>query len=79
MMAARTLDGLTAGLLCFSRSLTGFLFPFHKLVPSQVVGSVSLAVLAVAILARFAGHLTGAWRGIYAVLLTLGVNVQGHE
>jgi hypothetical protein len=54
-------------------SLTGFLFPFHKLLPSHVVGIVSLVVLGIAILARYARHLTGAWRWIYAVNVVIGL------
>lgn len=52
--------------------MTGFLFPFHKLLPSHVVGIVSLVVLTVAILARYARHLTGAWRWTYAVNVVVG-------
>jgi len=33
-------------------SLTGFGFPFHKLLPSHIVGIISLAVLASAIVVR---------------------------
>jgi hypothetical protein len=33
-------------------SLTGFGFPFHKLLPSHIVGIISLAVLAGAVVAR---------------------------
>jgi hypothetical protein len=54
-------------------SLTGFVFPFHKLLPSHVIGIVSLVVLAIAILARYAFHLTGAWRCIYAVSALIGL------
>jgi hypothetical protein len=58
-------------------SLTGFLFPFHKLLPSHVIGIVSLVVLAIAIVARYAFHLTGAWRCIYAVFgLALGPLIE---
>jgi len=58
-------------------SLTGFLFPFHKLLPSHVIGVVSLVALAIAILARYARHLVGAWRWIYAVnaVVALYLNV----
>jgi hypothetical protein len=52
LVAARRLDGLTALFLLttVATSLTGFLFPFHKLLPSHVIGMVSLLVLAIAIL-----------------------------
>ena len=47
-------------------SVTGFGFPFDHLLPSHKVGIVSLVVLAAAIAARYARHLAGAWRRIYA-------------
>lgn len=48
-------------------SVTGFGFPVDHLLPSHVVGLVSLAVLAVAIVARYGRRLAGAWRLIYVV------------
>jgi hypothetical protein len=48
-------------------SLTGFGFPFERLLPSHIVGIISLAALAVAILARYALHLAGAWRQTYVI------------
>jgi hypothetical protein len=58
-------------------SLSGFLFPFHKLLPSHVIGIISLVTLAIALLARYLRHLTGAWRWIYAVnvVISLYLNV----
>src|SRR5260370_39975124 len=75
LIAAKRLDGLTSLFLASSvpTSLTGFLFPFHKLLPSHLVGLVSLVVLGIAILARYARHLTGAWRWIYAVNVVIGL------
>jgi uncharacterized membrane protein SirB2 len=75
LIAAKRLDGLTALFLAstVATSLTGFLFPFHKLLPSHVVGIVSLVVLGISILARYARHLTGAWRWIYAVNVVIGL------
>ncbi len=75
LVAARRLDGLTALFLATSgaTSLTGFLFPVHKFLPSHVVGSVSVVVLAIAIQARYARHLSGAWRWIYAVNVVIGL------
>jgi hypothetical protein len=54
-------------------SLTGFLFPVEHLLPSHVVGILSLVVLAIAILARYALHLAGAWRWIYVVCAVLAL------
>jgi hypothetical protein len=48
-------------------SLTGFGFPVEHFLPSHGVGILSLAVLAVAILALYAFHLAGAWRRIYVI------------
>jgi hypothetical protein len=69
LLTGKRLDGWTAIFLVTTvlTSVTGFLFPFEHLLPSHVVGAISLVVLAVAILARYAMHLAGAWRGIYVV------------
>jgi K+-transporting ATPase A subunit len=58
-------------------SLTGFIFPFHGPTPAIVVGIISLVLLAVAILARYARHLAGHWRWIYVVsaMIALYLNV----
>ena len=48
-------------------SVTGFAFPTTRLLPSHVVGIISLLVLAVALLARYPMGLAGAWRRIYVV------------
>lgn len=53
--------------------VTGFMFPFHKLLPSHVFAILSLALMAIALLAQYAFQLAGAWRWIYAV--TMGVAV----
>ena len=58
-------------------SATGFGFPFDHLLPSHVVGVISLLVLAVAIAARYAFHLALAWRRVYviAAMTALYLNV----
>ncbi len=58
-------------------SLTGFGFPFDHLLPSHIVALLSLAVLIVAIFARYGRGLAGAWRGLYviAAMLALYFNV----
>ncbi len=78
-IAAKRLDGWTA--LCLTSTLativTGFGFPFDHLLPSHIVGIISLLVLAVAIPARYALHRSGAWRWIYVVcaVIALYLNV----
>ena len=79
LFAAKRLDGWTAIFLVstVSTSVTGFLFPFHRFLPSHAVGIVSLLVLAVAIFARYAFRLAGAWRRTYVVtaMIALYLNV----
>jgi hypothetical protein len=79
LVAAKRLDAWTAVFLAstVATSVTGFLFPFERFLPSHGIGIVSLAVLAVAILARYALHLAGAWRRVYVVsaVIALYLNV----
>ena len=58
-------------------SVTGFLFPFTKLLPSHIVGIISLVMLAIATLALYGRRLSGIWRPIFAVtaMLSLYLNV----
>jgi len=69
LMTGKRLDAWTAIFLIFTviTSATGFLFPFTHLLPSHVVGILSLLVLAVAIFARYRGRLEGGWRRVYVV------------
>jgi len=79
LVVGRRLEGWTALFLAttVATSVTGFGFPFDHLLPSHIVGFISLAVLAVAIAARYAFHLRGAWRHAYVVtaVLALYLNV----
>ena len=52
-------------------SVTGFGFPFTQFLPSHGVGVISLALLAVAVVALFVYRLAGAWRWLYAVCVVL--------
>jgi hypothetical protein len=71
--------GLTAIFLLFTilTSATGFLFPFEKLLPSHMVGILSLVLLAIACIALYAMKLSGPWRWIYVVtaMISLYLNV----
>jgi hypothetical protein len=66
---ADPLNGWTAFFLAttVATSVTGFFFPFQRLMPSHIVGIISLVVLAPAIYGRYYAHLDGAWRWIYVV------------
>jgi len=79
LIAGKRLDGWTALFLIttVATSVTGFMFPFHKLLPSHVVGGISLVVLAIAIYARYSRHLAGGWRRTYVIssVIALYLNV----
>ena len=69
LLTGKRFDGWTALYLAttVATSATGFAFPFDHLLPSHKVGIISLVVLAVAILARYAFDLADAWGRIYVV------------
>jgi len=48
-------------------SLTGFFFPFERLLPSHILGLLSLTALTIALFARNVFDLAGGWRLIYVV------------
>jgi hypothetical protein len=48
-------------------SVTGFLFPFIKLLASHIVGIISLVMLALATFAFYVRRVSGFWRPIYTV------------
>jgi hypothetical protein len=68
-LTGKRLDGLTAVFLITTvlTSVSGFGFPFDHLLPSHIVGIISLVILAVAIPARYLFHLAGSWRWIYVI------------
>jgi hypothetical protein len=78
MLGARRLPGWTALFLATTilTSVTGFGFPFAKLLPSHWFGIISLVVLAIALLALYVFRLAGHWRWIYvaSALLALYLN-----
>jgi len=67
LLASKRLRGWTVLFLATTvfTSVTGFFFPRDHLLPPHIVGIVSLAVLAVAMLALYAFRLAGAWRWVY--------------
>ena len=79
MLASDRKPGLTAIFLLFTilTSATGFLFPFTQLLPSHMIGILSLVLLAIACIALYVMGLAGPWRWIYVVtaLLSLYFNV----
>jgi hypothetical protein len=79
LLASKQLDGWTALFLAttVATSVTGYGFPTDHLLPSQVVGAISLVVLTVAIVARYGRHLAGGWRKTYVItaVIALYLNV----
>jgi hypothetical protein len=69
LIAGKRLEGWTALFLVTTvlTSATGFLFPVEHILPSHIVGTLSLLVLAIAIAGRYAFHLSGAWRRTYVI------------
>jgi uncharacterized membrane protein SirB2 len=79
LLTAKRLDGWTAAFLVTTvlTSLTGYLFPVEHLLPSHILGMISLVALAIAIVARYVRHMEGGWRSTYVVtaVVALYLNV----
>ena len=82
LLGSNRMPGLTAIFLLFTilTSATGLLIPpllTETLLPSHMIGILSLVLLAIACIALYGMRLAGAWRWIYAVtaLLSLYFNV----
>ena len=69
LIRSRWQGGLTALFLAttIATSVTGFLFPVDRFLPSHVFGILSLLVLGIALAAAYRHHLAGRWRGTYIV------------
>ena len=78
-VAGKRLDGWIGAFLVSTvlTNVTGFGFPFVRLLPSHIVGVISLIVLAVVIVARYWKHFAGGWHGVFVVgaVLALYLNV----
>ncbi|MEA2884705.1 MAG: hypothetical protein QOH32_3961 [Bradyrhizobium sp.] len=82
LLGSRMMPGWTAVFLLFTilTSATGFLIPplvSDKLLPSHVIGALSLMLLAIACVALYGRKLSGAWRWIYVLtaMVSLYLNV----
>lgn len=69
LAAGARLSGWTAVFLASTilTSATGFGFPVSGVTPAQIVGVVSLVVLAVCFAARYWKRLEGSWRTTYVI------------
>jgi hypothetical protein len=82
MLGSNRMPGWTALFLVTTilTNVTGFLIPplvTEKLLPSHIIGVLSLVLLAIACFALYGARLSGAWRWIYVLtaLLSLYLNV----
>ncbi|MGY4284059.1 hypothetical protein ACVWXO_003279 [Bradyrhizobium sp. LM2.7] len=79
LLGSKPMPGLTAVFLLFTilTSATGFLFPFKELLPSHIIGIISLVLLAIASIALYGMKLLGIWRPVYIVtaMISLYFNV----
>lgn len=79
MFRSERLDGWTAIFLVTTilTSVTGYFFPRDQVLPSHIVGALSLLVLVVAVLAFYGYRLNGSWRWIYvaSAMVALYFNV----
>jgi hypothetical protein len=79
MLGSHRMPALTGLFLLFTilTSVTGFGFPFEKLLPSHMIGILSLVLLAIACITLYGTGLAGASRWIYVVtaLASLYLNV----
>jgi hypothetical protein len=78
MLGSNRMPGLTAIFLLFTilTNATGFLIPpllFEKLLPSHMIGVLSLILLAIACFALYGQKLSGSWRWIYVVTALLAL------
>src|SRR5882672_5293943 len=82
LLSSNRMPGWTAIFLLFTilTSATGFLIPpllSDKLLPSHIIGILSLVLLAIACFALYGQKLSGSWRWVYVVtaLVSLYLNV----
>jgi hypothetical protein len=79
LLRSHVSGGVTAVFLTMTilTSATGFLFPVKQILPSHIVGIISLVALAIAVYALYSRRLAESWRWIYvaAAVLALYLNV----
>ena len=69
-MSGKLLRGWTGIFLATTvlTNVTGFFFPFVQLLPSHILGGISLILLPFALLALYGKHLEGGWRRSFVIL-----------
>jgi hypothetical protein len=79
LLVSRKAPGWTALFLSTTilTSVTGFFLPAKMVLPSHIVGIISLVLLAIALFAYYGRRLAASWRWMYVVtaMLALYLNV----
>jgi uncharacterized membrane protein SirB2 len=79
MLGAKRLGGWTMLFLATTvlTCVSGFFFPSDHVLPSHIVGIITLVALAAAVFAIYAYRLAGSWRWIYVIgaVVALYLNV----
>jgi hypothetical protein len=82
LLGSRSMPGLTAIFLVLTilTNVTGFVIPpllTQTLLPSHIIGLLSLVLLAIACIAFYAMRLVGFWRPVYVVtaMVSLYLNI----
>jgi hypothetical protein len=79
LLSNKALGGWTGLFLLttIATNVTGYGFPVDRVLPSHIVGAISLVALAIAVLARYRRRLAGGWRKAYVItaVLSLYLNV----
>lgn len=79
LLTANRMAGMTLVFLVttIATSVTGFFFHRDHLLPSHIVGIISLVVLALTTFALYSGRLNGFWRSVYVIgaVISLYLNV----
>jgi hypothetical protein len=75
LLKGRILRGWTGVFLATTilTSLSGFGFPVEKLLPSHVIGILSLVTLGIAVLSLYTFQLRGGWRSAYVITALLAL------
>lgn len=79
LITAQRLEGWTRLFLVttIATSVTGYPLPADRILPSHIVGAISLVALAIAWMALYSRRLAGGWRATYVItaVLSLYLNV----
>ena len=75
LLKGRILSGWTGVFLATTilTSLSGFGFPAPKLLPSHVIGVLSLVTLGISVLILYTFQLRGGWRSAYVITALLAL------